>query len=91
LSKDRSVYAEHIVAAAAKLDRIAGWGDIAADDILYDAACGICRPWQRISAFRNVIVHNDLGDIDPQTIAGVIAEHVELLVKAATEMLAQDK
>ncbi len=38
MSKDWRAYAEHILAAAAKLDRIATRGDIAEDDILYDAA-----------------------------------------------------
>jgi uncharacterized protein with HEPN domain len=108
LSKDWRAYAEHILAAAAKLDRIATRGDIAEDDILYDAALrnlqtmaeanqklpeSLKAPypeieWRKISAFRNVIAHNYLGDIDPATIAGVITDHVAPLAFVVEKMLA---
>lgn len=106
MSKDWRVYAEHILAAAAKLDRIASRGDITADEILYDAALRNLQTmaeasqklpeslkaqypeieWRKISAFRNVIVHNYLGDIDPETIAGVIADHAKPLALVAAKM-----
>ncbi|WP_064123979.1 HepT-like ribonuclease domain-containing protein [Halotalea alkalilenta] len=32
-------------------------------------------PWRQISGFRNILVHNYLGDIDPQTVQSVIEDH----------------
>nr|VFJ73599.1 MAG: Protein of unknown function DUF86 [Candidatus Kentron sp. FW] len=29
-------------------------------------------PWRQISGFRNILVHNYLGDIDPLTITAVV-------------------
>ncbi len=43
--------------------------------------------WGRISAFRNVIVHNYLGDIDPATIANVITVHIEPLAVVVKTIL----
>jgi uncharacterized protein with HEPN domain len=36
-------------------------------------------PWREISGFRNILVHNYLGDIDPMTIHAVIQEHLPSL------------
>lgn len=36
-------------------------------------------PWKEISGFRNVLVHNYLGDIDPMTINAVIQKHLPAL------------
>ncbi len=47
-------------------------------------------PWRDISAFRNILVHNYLGDIDPQTVADVIDKHLQALEDAIKTMLAQD-
>lgn len=33
-------------------------------------------PWREISGFRNILVHNYLGNIDPLTVAKVIREHL---------------
>jgi uncharacterized protein with HEPN domain len=33
-------------------------------------------PWKEISGFRNILVHNYLGDIDPLTIISVIDNHL---------------
>ena len=45
-------------------------------------------PWREISGFRNILVHNYLGDIDPATVAGVIEGHLEPLKLAVEAMLA---
>lgn len=47
-------------------------------------------PWREISGFRNILVHNYLGDIDPQTIANVIEKHLAPLEQCIKEMLAQE-
>jgi len=36
-------------------------------------------PWREISGFRNILVHNYLGNIDPLTIVAVIEQHLEPL------------
>lgn len=47
-------------------------------------------PWHQISGFRNILVHDYLGTIDPLTVAGVIDQHLESLGQAVREMLAGD-
>ena len=44
-------------------------------------------PWTEISGFRNILVHNYLGDIDPVTIKSVIEEHLSPLELAMHKML----
>lgn len=44
-------------------------------------------PWQQISGFRNILVHNYLGDIDPATIAAVIEQHLQPLEACMREFL----
>ena len=44
-------------------------------------------PWREISGFRNILVHNYLGDIDPLTIVMVIEGHIPELEKCIREML----
>lgn len=44
-------------------------------------------PWREISGFRNILVHNYLGDIDPATIAAVVNRHLEPLGHAVNAML----
>jgi len=46
-------------------------------------------PWREISGFRNVLVHNHLGDIDPQTVKGVLEKHLEPLLCSVAAMLEQ--
>ncbi|MEO7936128.1 MAG: HepT-like ribonuclease domain-containing protein [Dokdonella sp.] len=46
-------------------------------------------PWKQISGFRNIIVHNYLGDIDAQTILIVIKQHLPPLQFAIRDMLVQ--
>ncbi len=44
-------------------------------------------PWREISGFRNILVHNYLGDIDPLTITLVIEKYIPELEKCIREML----
>ncbi len=44
-------------------------------------------PWREISGFRNILVHNYLGDIDPDTVAAVVDRHLESLARAVSAML----
>lgn len=46
-------------------------------------------PWRDISGFRNILVHNYLGEIDPKTVAGVIERHLHALA-GIRAMLASD-
>jgi len=47
-------------------------------------------PWKQISGFRNILVHNYLGDIDAQTVLMVIRQHLPPLESAVRAMLAMD-
>jgi uncharacterized protein with HEPN domain len=47
-------------------------------------------PWREISGFRNILVHNYLGDIDPLTIKRVIDEHLPPLEDCVRKMLAAE-
>ncbi|WP_028995732.1 HepT-like ribonuclease domain-containing protein [Azonexus hydrophilus] len=47
-------------------------------------------PWRDISGFRNILVHNYLGEIDPITVAAVIDRHLEMLETSIRAMLAND-
>ena len=44
-------------------------------------------PWKDISGFRNILVHDYLGEIDSQTILKVIHIHIKPLSSAVREML----
>ncbi len=44
-------------------------------------------PWREISGFRNILVHNYLGDIDPLTIKSVIEEYLLELENCMKELL----
>jgi uncharacterized protein with HEPN domain len=44
-------------------------------------------PWRDISGFRNILVHNYLGEIDPQTAATVIERHLDALASSIVAML----
>ncbi len=110
MSKPWQPYALHILDAIAKIQRIQARGDIASDDVLYDAALRNLQtlseatqllpddkklafpdiPWREISGFRNILVHNYLGDIDPLTVTAVIEKHLPVLEKSIRAMLAQD-
>lgn len=45
-------------------------------------------PWREISGFRNILVHNYLGNIDPLTVATVIDKHLQPLEACIHAMLA---
>ena len=44
-------------------------------------------PWRQIGGFRNILVHNYLGDIDPETVRLVLQIQLPLLVSAVRNML----
>lgn len=44
-------------------------------------------PWKQISGFRNILVHNYLGDIDAQTVDSVIQRNLPPLKSAVQDML----
>lgn len=44
-------------------------------------------PWADISGFRNILVHNYLGNIDAETIKNVIETHLPELEQAIRTML----
>ena len=110
MSKPWQPYALHVLDAIEKIRRIRMRGDIAADEVLYDAALRNLQtlseatqllpddrksafpniPWREISGFRNILVHNYLGDIDPLTIAAVIENQLPALEESIRAMLAQD-
>ena len=48
-------------------------------------------PWREISGFRNILVHNYLGDIDVLTIQSVVNLHLPPLVVSVQSMLAVDE
>lgn len=109
MSKPWQPYALHILDAVAKVRRIRARGDIARDDILYDATLRNLQtlseatqslpeelkaefptiPWRQISGFRNILVHNYLGNIDPLTIAVVVEQHLDALEASIRSMLDQ--
>jgi uncharacterized protein with HEPN domain len=45
-------------------------------------------PWREISGFRNILVHNYLGDIDAMAVSGVICTHLQPLESCIAAMLA---
>ena len=47
-------------------------------------------PWREIRGFRNILVHNYLGDIDPATVAAVVDTHLQPLEDCIRELLATD-
>jgi len=57
-------------------------------DALKDAEPEI--PWRDISGFRNILVHNYLGEIDPMSIDAVIRKHLPELEQAVRRMLEID-
>ena len=44
-------------------------------------------PWKNISGFRNILVHDYLGEIDSHTILKVIDQHLATLETAVMDML----
>lgn len=110
MSKPWQPHARHILDAIAKIRRIQARGDLAQDDILYDAALRNLQtlsestqhlpddlktawsaiPWRDISGFRNILVHNYLGEIDSQTVSTVIDRHLDALEASVRAMLESD-
>lgn len=46
-------------------------------------------PWREISGFRNILVHNYLGNIDPLTVAAVIDKYLSPREECIRTMLAE--
>jgi len=46
-------------------------------------------PWREISGFRNILVHNYLGEIDPLTVATVIEKQLKPLEDCIRAMLSE--
>jgi uncharacterized protein with HEPN domain len=107
MNKPWQPYALHILDAIERIRHIQTRGDLAHDQVLYDAALRNLQtlseatqqlpetlksehpdvPWRSISGFRNILVHNYLGEIDPVTVTAVIHQHLEPLAHAARAML----
>jgi uncharacterized protein with HEPN domain len=47
-------------------------------------------PWRQISGFRNILVHNYLGNIDPVTVATVVETQLQPLEDCIRAMLASN-
>jgi len=47
-------------------------------------------PWREISGFRNILVHDYLGTIDPVVVKNVVDVHVPELEKAVRRMLSEE-
>lgn len=47
-------------------------------------------PWNQIAGFRNILVHNYLGDIDPLTVLAVVQRHLPPLKEVIQDMLTID-
>ena len=47
-------------------------------------------PWRSISGFRNILVHNYLGDIDPLTVRQVVTVHLPQLERAVKTLLGRN-
>lgn len=60
-----------------------------ATQLLPDEKKALCPdiPWREISGFRNILVHNYLGDIDPLTVKAVIDQHLGPLEACVRTML----
>lgn len=107
MSKGWEAYAKHIRDTIEKIERIQQRGNLAQDEVLYDATLRNLQtlseatqrlpdsvkqqypdvPWKEISGFRNILVHNYLGDIDAQTVISVVEKHLSPLRRAIDEML----
>lgn len=48
-------------------------------------------PWREISGFRNILVHDYLGQIDPEVVAQVMHESLPALERAIRAMLDADR
>jgi len=60
-----------------------------ASQLLPDEKKSLCPdiPWREISGFRNILVDNYLGNIDPLTIKAVIEQHLDPLETCVRAML----
>jgi uncharacterized protein with HEPN domain len=109
MSKQWQAYAHHVIDSIEKIARIQSRGDLANDEVLYDATLRNLQTmaeatqrlpehlkaqyphiyWNEISGFRNILVHNYLGDIDPITVSRVV-HHLPPLLESVKKMLQLD-
>ena len=47
-------------------------------------------PWREVSGFRNILVHNYLGDVDSMTVLSVLKNHLPNLIDSVKVMLISD-
>ncbi len=47
-------------------------------------------PWRDISGFRNILVHNYLGEIDPATLVNVVETQLQPLQTVVSQMLVEN-
>lgn len=47
-------------------------------------------PWKEISGFRNILVHDYLGEIDAKTVLKVVDSHIFTLEEAVKDMIEKD-
>ena len=47
-------------------------------------------PWREVSGFRNILVHNYLGDIDSMTVLSVLKNHLPNVIDSVKVMLISD-
>jgi uncharacterized protein with HEPN domain len=107
VNKPWQPYAHHILDAISRIRRIEARGEIARDEVLYDAALRNLQtlseatqllpetikakypviPWRQISGFRNILIHNYLGNIDPSTVTDVVHRHLPALETSVRQML----
>ncbi len=63
-----------------------------ATQLLPDEKKSLCPdiPWREISGFRNILVHNYLGNIDPLTVRAVVEQHLGPLERCVHAMLNEE-
>lgn len=47
-------------------------------------------PWREISGFRNILVHNYLGEVDPLAVQAALDRHLPELLKSVQRLLAEN-
>lgn len=87
MNKPWQPYALHILDAIAKIQRIRMRGDIAADEVLYDAAL---RNLQTLSEATQLLPDDRKAAFPPLTITAMIDKNLPALEESIRAMLAQN-